>query len=212
MGYDHHPWLIRLYMCHLNSAYIEIFSFVVSRSWCNRDTAFWVSFTFTQIQDSRKQRKAYQGLSRLHKPCYLSTVWYQVLPTPQILHKKLQRYDIVKHSCNASCYDYWPSVQQCWHGACFNMKTIFRGIGIYIIKIRWLWDHLIFKFIIASPPLVRQHLYIETVPYPTHNFWNLSSTSITKKAESWSSLQIIIKRFIFRHNYNKLKSKNSIIW
>ena len=46
-----------------------------------------------------------------------------------------------------------------------NIKIVFQAMGISIIKIRWLWDHLIF---IMGMPILERHLYIETAPrYPT---------------------------------------------
>ena len=48
------------------------------------------------------------------------------------------------------------------HRACLNIKTVFPGIGIPIIKMRRLWDRLIFKTGIHI--LVRWHLYIEMAP------------------------------------------------
>ena len=48
--------------------------------------------------------------------------------------------------------------------ALFQYKRVFWGIGIPIIKIRWLWDHII--LIIGIPTmLVRWHLYNETAPW-----------------------------------------------
>ena len=43
-----------------------------------------------------------------------------------------------------------------------NMKTVFPGMGIAMLKIRRSWDRLIFNM--GIPILVRQHLYIETSP------------------------------------------------
>ena len=46
----------------------------------------------------------------------------------------------------------------------YKDKTVVRpGIGISIIKIRWLWDYLIFV-IMRITILVRWHLYIEMAP------------------------------------------------
>ena len=42
---------------------------------------------------------------------------------------------------------------------CFNIKMVFQGIGIFILKIRWSWDSLI--FIMGIHILLRWHLYIE---------------------------------------------------
>ena len=44
---------------------------------------------------------------------------------------------------------------------CFNIKTIFPGIGIPFMKIGWLWDCLIFMGI---PIVVRWHIYIANNP------------------------------------------------
>ena len=44
----------------------------------------------------------------------------------------------------------------------FNIKTVFLGMGIPIMKIRWSCDCLI--FIIWIPLLVRWHLYIDMAP------------------------------------------------
>ena len=30
-------------------------------------------------------------------------------------------------------------------GPCLNVKPVFPGVGIYIIKIGWLWDHLLYN-------------------------------------------------------------------
>ena len=52
-------------------------------------------------------------------------------------------------------------------GPCLNVKTIFPGMGIPMLKIRWLWDHLIFNM--GIPILVRWHLFIETAPRSSAN-------------------------------------------
>ena len=46
--------------------------------------------------------------------------------------------------------------------SCFNIKTVFPSMGIPMLKIRQLWDCLIFN--IRIPTLVRLHLYTETPP------------------------------------------------
>ena len=50
-------------------------------------------------------------------------------------------------------------------GPCLNMKIVFfPGIGIFIIKIKWLlWDCLI--FIMGIPILLRWHVFIEIVSW-----------------------------------------------
>ena len=50
-----------------------------------------------------------------------------------------------------------------WPGPRRNIKTVFAGVGISIIKIRRLWDRLIFK--IGIPILLIRYLYIETDPW-----------------------------------------------
>ena len=55
--------------------------------------------------------------------------------------------------CTATCTRPWP---------CLNIKTVFPGMGIPMLKIRRSWDRLIFKM--GIPILVRRRLYIETGP------------------------------------------------
>ena len=45
-------------------------------------------------------------------------------------------------------------------GTRFNRKTVFQSIGIHILKIRRLWNRLI--FMMGSPILIRLYLYITT--------------------------------------------------
>ena len=53
---------------------------------------------------------------------------------------------------------------QMWSsGPHLNIKTVFTGMLISIIKIRWSWDCLL--FMMGMPILVRQRLYIETAPW-----------------------------------------------
>ena len=47
-------------------------------------------------------------------------------------------------------------------GPCLNIKTVFPGMGIPMLKIRLSHDHLIFNMVI--PILVRWHHYIEMDP------------------------------------------------
>ena len=58
-------------------------------------------------------------------------------------------------------------------GPWFNIKIVFPGMGISIIKIERLWDRLV--FIVGIRILVRQHLYVELVPSgaETRIFWRL---------------------------------------
>ena len=44
---------------------------------------------------------------------------------------------------------------------CLNIKSVFSGMGIPMLKIRRLQDNLIFNM--GFPILVRRHLHIETV-------------------------------------------------
>ena len=53
-------------------------------------------------------------------------------------------------------------------GPRLNIKTIFPGMGILVLKIRRSWDPLIFNM--GIPIMVRQYLYIETAPrLPLYN-------------------------------------------
>ena len=55
--------------------------------------------------------------------------------------------------------------------ACLNIKMMFAGIGLPMLKRRWLQDHLIFNM--GIPILVRQHLYIEmTLMAFMSPYWN----------------------------------------
>ena len=47
-------------------------------------------------------------------------------------------------------------------GPCFNIKDIFPGVGIPIMKIRQSYDSII--FIMGIPILVRLHLYLDMAP------------------------------------------------
>ena len=49
--------------------------------------------------------------------------------------------------------------------ACLNVKTLFPGMMIPMLKTRRSLNHLIFNM--GIPILVRQHFYIETVPWST---------------------------------------------
>ena len=48
-------------------------------------------------------------------------------------------------------------------GGCFNIETVFPGIGIPIIKIRQSWDHSIFIPVMGIPKLATEH-YTDTAP------------------------------------------------
>ena len=48
-------------------------------------------------------------------------------------------------------------------GPCFSIQTMFPGMGISIIKMRWSHDHLI--FIMGIPILVRWHHYTDPAPW-----------------------------------------------
>ena len=49
-------------------------------------------------------------------------------------------------------------------GPCLNIKTVFPGIGIPMIKIRRLWDCHDCLIFIMSPMLVRRLYYVKTAP------------------------------------------------
>ena len=94
-------------------------------------------------------------------------------------------------------------------GPPLNIKTIFPGLGIPMLKIRRSWDHLIFNM--GIPILVRRHLYIETAPWfglasnlpppLTHpdpnNFdligWLSKATHISLRIELWAH-NLFVKR------------------
>ena len=57
----------------------------------------------------------------------------------------------------------------------FNIKTVFLGMGIPMLKIRRSQDHLIFNM--GMPILVRQHLYIEMAPRTQWNHWGFFDQS-----------------------------------
>ena len=59
-------------------------------------------------------------------------------------------------------------------GPRLNIKTVFPGMGIPMLKIRRSQDRLIFNM--GVPILVRQHLYVEIVP----RFFSSAGISIKK--------------------------------
>ena len=77
-------------------------------------------------------------------------------------------------------------------GPRLNIKTVFPGMGIPMLKIRWSQDLLIFNMGILI--LVRRHLFIEMAPswYFADNIWNCSSVKkfcILKIKECGTSLK-----------------------
>ena len=65
---------------------------------------------------------------------------------------------------------------QWWPGcdtlkAHFNIRNIFPGLGIPILKKKWSWDCL--SFVMEIPMLVRQHLYTEMIPLVKKNIYIL---------------------------------------
>ena len=56
-----------------------------------------------------------------------------------------------------------------WPGLCFSMKTVFPSIGICIMKIKQMWDHLV--FIMGIPTLVRWHFYLEMASLVAITAW-----------------------------------------
>ena len=61
-------------------------------------------------------------------------------------------------------------------GPRLNMKTVFPGMGILMLKIRRSWDRLIFNM--GIPILVRGYLYIETGPRVANHVTVLVSTFV----------------------------------
>ena len=56
-------------------------------------------------------------------------------------------------------------------GTLLNIKAVFLGVVIPMLKIRRSWDRLIFNMGISI--LVRRHFYIETVPWEFALCWNV---------------------------------------
>ena len=56
----------------------------------------------------------------------------------------------------------WSGLIKAEPGRHLDIKTVFPGMGIFIIKIRQLWDHLI--LIMPIPTLVRWYLYNDMAP------------------------------------------------
>ena len=75
-------------------------------------------------------------------------------------------------------------------------KDGFPGMGVSIIKIRWLWDRL--NFITGIPIVVRRHRYIETAPSWLSNRAVEDSCSYLSLA-LWLICQKLGKRRILRH-------------
>ena len=64
----------------------------------------------------------------------------------------------------------------------FIIKNILPGMGIFLTKIRWLWNCLI--FIIGTPILVR-HLYTEMAP-SFNTVWCCYWSELLSKFSSWT--------------------------
>ena len=62
----------------------------------------------------------------------------------------------------------------------FNIKPVFPGMGISIMKVRLTWDRLI--FIIGIAMLVRRHLFIETAPRGTYGAFSIQSRPSRNRA------------------------------
>ena len=66
----------------------------------------------------------------------------------------------------------------CQPGPRLNIKTVFPGMGIPMLKIRRSWDRLIFNM--GMPIPVRRYLDIETHSPPEHKNiiqWNLNQNT-----------------------------------
>ena len=98
--------------------------------------------------------------------------------------------------------DYVSSYKLCKQfGHRFNIKTIFPGITISIIKIRRLWDHLF--CIMGIRILVERHLYIESVPVNSastakHN--KLAITNYRWMTNTWNVQHQTITQYIVNQN------------
>ena len=78
--------------------------------------------------------------------------WIGDKPLPEPMIQFLDRHWNIP--CQLGRYHaYW------WPGDRLNIKTLFPGMGIPMLKIRRLWDRLIFNM--GIPILVRRHLWIE---------------------------------------------------
>ena len=78
------------------------------------------------------------------------------------------------HRMGAMQWHWWPSyslissyVKQSWPEPPVNRNAVFPSMGIFIVKIWWSHDRLI--FIMGIPILVRRQYYIETPPV----FWHI---------------------------------------
>ena len=87
-------------------------------------------------------------------------------------------------------------------GPRLNIKTVFPGIGISMLKIRQLQDCLIFNM--GIPILVKQHLYIEMAP----RMWLCSSWIHNGGSgsfqEAWEFIILQSKPFIVHNDMNRV--------
>ena len=90
-------------------------------------------------------------------------------------------------------------------GPCLNIKTVFLGMRIPMLKIRWSRDRLIFN--IGIPILVKQYLYIETTPEPYQ--WHCQQSivhSIIHQNMIYALPLLLCRRILF---YLPAKEKNT---
>ena len=141
----------------------------------------------SETRQVTRQSQGYKGsetksvLSLMHTQTVITDkylLWWQ--KRSSLAHHGWQyRSDASKGSGHDHWCVYWVLIP-C--RARLNIKTIFPGIGIPMLKIRWSRDHLIFNMRI--PILVRWHLYTETSPepqrvskrYPNSRFTNYMET------------------------------------
>ena len=71
-------------------------------------------------------------------------------------------------------------------GPRLNIKMVFPGMGMSMIKIRQSWDSLI--FVMGIPILVRTHLYIETAPRIILQ-WNFI---LNKNTNAWKNISNLV--------------------
>ena len=86
---------------------------------------------------------------------------------------------------------WWIPHHKVGSGSCFNIKIIFLGMAISVIKARRSLDHL--SLIMGIPMLVRQYLYIEIAPWFCHEikFW----THKTADCSLWADMGVYYDYF-----------------
>ena len=84
-------------------------------------------------------------------------------------------------------------------GVCFNMKTTFPDFGIFIMKIRWSWDHL--TFIMGIPmflAMLRYHLHYEMAFWVSGDFFE-KHTGMSGKRD-WVEIEVWHWKWFISYN------------